>query len=130
MDYYEDTIQQDIVSKNQISYALLAGYEHKTFTLGAEYNNSYNFKFAEGKDMSGYSLYTTVPIYKEFSIYGRYDKLKAVGDWQSEKEGDMIILGFDYQPIKQILISPNFQSWKGVNYKRENYLLLSFQFKI
>ena len=129
-DYYDDMIQLNGETRDQFSYSLLAGYEHEKFTIGAEYNSSYNYQFAKGKDMRGYSLYATVPLCKEFSVYGRFDMLESSNNWVSDRAGNMIIAGFDYQPIKQIRISPNFQSWKGANSKRENYLLLSFEFKV
>ena len=129
-DSYDDMIGIDGETKDQMSYALFVGYEHKRFTVGAEYNSSYNYQFAKGKDMRGYSLYATVPIRKGVSVYGRFDMLKSSNNWESERAGNMIIAGFDYQPIKQIRISPNFQSWKGVNSQRENYLLLSLELKI
>ena len=47
-----------------------------------------------------------------------------------DNEGHAIICGFEYSPIRQIRISPNYQSWKSSKGKRENFLLLSVECKI
>lgn len=130
LDYYENMLVDLPQTKDQRSYALLAGYEHKLLNVGAEYNHSYNYQFGSGEDMSGYSFYATVSVYKDFCLFSRFDHLKAMGDWNSTREGSMIIAGFDYQPIKQVRISPNYQSWKGQDSNRAHYLLLSVEFKL
>lgn len=41
-----------------------------------------------------------------------------------------ILAGFEYSPIRQIRISPNFQSMKAKNGKSENYILLSVECRL
>lgn len=128
-DYYQDMLSLT-ESQDQISYALFAGYEHEKFSVGAEYNKSYNFQFAENIDMSGYSFYSTVPLYKKLDIYGRYDLLKPNKIQNSAFDGDAIIVGVDYAPTTFFRLSPNFQSMKIGNQKRANYILMSLELKI
>ena len=64
-------------------------------------------------------------------LFGRFDLLDAAGAKIGNViEGHTIIGGFEYSPIRQVRISPNYQSWKSRNGRRENYLLLSVECKI
>lgn len=63
-------------------------------------------------------------------LFGRFDLLDATGGNTNISEGHTIIGGFEYAPIRQVRISPNYQSWKARNGRRENYLLLSVECKI
>ncbi len=116
--------------KDQYSLALFAGYAHRLFSVGAEFNKSYNHYFISGADLTGYSVYSTVPLYKKWQCYGRFDLLDASQDDMIQREGNLIILGVDYRPIPYLRLSPNFQSWKGKGQERNNYLLVSVELKI
>ena len=64
-------------------------------------------------------------------LFGRFDLLDAAGAKTGNvSEGHTIIGGFEYSPIRPVRISPNYQSWKARNGRRENYLLLSVECKI
>ena len=116
--------------KDQYSLALFAGYAHRLFSVGAEFDKSYNHRFISGADLTGYSVYSTVPLYKAWKWYGRFDLLDASLNDITQREGNLIILGVDYQPIPYLRLSPNFQSWKGKGQARNNYLLVSVELKI
>lgn len=118
------------IQKDQYSLATFAGYQNQYFSIGAEYNRISNYKFDSKLDANGYSVYTTINITPKMHIYGRFDYFDTVGDLGDDNEGNTIICGFEYSPIKQIRISPNYQSWKSSNGKRENFLLLSVECKI
>ena len=119
------------VQKDQYSVAAFAGYSNSWFSLGAEYNRAFNYKFSSGTDVNGYSVYTTVNIASKMHLFGRFDQLDAVRDNTNNViGGHTIIGGFEYSPIRQVRISPNYQSWKARNGRRENYLLLSVECKI
>lgn len=108
---------------DQYSVAAFAGYRCNRFPLGAEYNRAFNFKFASGIDVNGYSGYTTINIAPKMNLYGRFDLLDAVGkDAGTINTGHAIIAGFEYSPIKQIRISPNYQTWNANGGSRENFL--------
>ena len=117
--------------KDQYSIAAFAGYSHSRVFFGAEYNRAFNYKFSPETDVNGYSVYTTIKINSKIHLYGRFDLLDATEENQNTvKEGHTIIGGFEYAPIKQVRISPNYQSWKAKSGKRENYLLMSIECKI
>lgn len=116
---------------DQYSVAAFAGYRCNRFPLGAEYNRAFNFKFASGIDVNGYSGYTTINIAPKMNLYGRFDLLDAVGkDAGTINTGHAIIAGFEYSPIKQIRISPNYQTWNANGGSRENFLLLNVECKL
>lgn len=125
--YLEDNM---VKRDKQYSIASFAGYANKYFSIGAEYNRVFNYKFDSKQDANGYSAYTTINITPKMHIYGRFDYFDTAGNMKYDNEGHAIICGFKYSPIRQIRISPNYQSWKSSKGKRENFLLLSVECKI
>lgn len=125
--YLEDNM---VKRDKQYSIASFAGYANKYFSIGVEYNRVFNYKFDSKQDANGYSAYTTINITPKMHIYGRFDYFDTAGNMKYDNEGHAIICGFEYSPIKQIRISPNYQSWKSSKGKRENFLLLSVECKI
>lgn len=125
--YLEDNM---VKRDKQYSIASFAGYANKYFSIGAEYNRVFNYKFDSKQDANGYSAYTTINITPKMHIYGRFDYFDTAGNIKYDNEGHAIICGFEYSPIRQIRISPNYQSWKSSKGKRENFLLLSVECKI
>lgn len=123
-------IEDNVVQKDQYSIAAFVGYDNKYFSIGAEYDRAFNYKFNSNLNANGYSVYTTVNITPKMHIYGRFDYFDTIGDIEHGLDGHTIICGFEYSPVEQIRISPNYQSWKTPNGKRENYLLLSLECKI
>jgi hypothetical protein len=107
---YYDFIEKDDVTQN--SLALFAGYTGKGFNLGAEYNKLINHKNSEGEGLTGLSFYGTVKLNKKWKFFGRYDDLVSnMNDWNIYKDGNLIIAGFEFSPVKGIKISPNYQGW-------------------
>lgn len=123
-------IDGDIIQKDQYSIATFVGYRNRYFSVGAEYNRVFNYTFDSQLDVNGYSVYTTINITPQLHIYGRFDYFDTVGNRQSNEDRQAIILGLEYAPIKQISISPNYQSRKSFKDKRENFLLVSIACKI
>lgn len=101
--------------KDQETLALFAGYKHKFFSVGAEYNNQFNTKFKKDNDQEGYSIYATGNVCKKFAIFARYDYLDKAS----------YIGGLQYEPIKYLRISPNYQSLNG-----KDFVYLSIEFKL
>lgn len=116
--------------KNQQTLAAFAGYKHDYFSVGAEYNMQMNTKFKDGKDQNGFSIYATGNINKKFALFARYDSLTSSDDWNAKSDGNNIIAGLQYTPIKYLKISPNVQSWKGKDAKSNSYIFLNIEFKL
>lgn len=123
-------IDERVFQKKQYSLATFIGYQNKYLSIGAEYNRAFNYKFNSNTDVNGYSVYTTINIAPKMHIYGRFDYFDTAGNMKYDNEEHAIICGFEYSLIKQIRISPNYQSWKLSKGKRENFLLLSVECKI
>ena len=74
-----------------------------------------NYAFQKNNKLYGISLYTTYNITNKYDVYLRYDKLysNTIDDkkWNIEKDGQKIIAGITYSPIKYIRISANYQDW-------------------
>ena len=127
----------DIAGKNgdgegiesQQNLAFFAGYKHKLFSLGAEYNQMFNTKSKEDKDQNGYSAYSTVKLAEKFDAFGRYDNLASKDDW-SRADGQRILIGIQYSPIKQLKIAPNFSTWNPRDGKSSAFAYLNIEFKL
>lgn len=108
----------DVIKKNDVSQqslAFFAGYKGKDFSMGAEYNKQINNKNVDGKDLTGFSIYGTYKLDKKWKIFGRFDDLASNelmgSDWNIAKDGNVIIAGFEYTPVKGLKIAPNYQGW-------------------
>ena len=110
---YYDFIKKQGVSQQSI--ALFAGYTGKNLSLGAEYNRFLNAKNATDKNLNGYSFYTTYTTKNKSKIFARYDLVNsnelAGSNWNLNKDGSLIILGYEFSPVKGVKIAPNYQGW-------------------
>jgi len=67
-----------------------------------------------GKDYSGVSIFSAVRVAEKFSVFVRYDNIGSVtlegetDPWNLSKNGTNLFIGFDYSPVKNVRIGPNF----------------------
>lgn len=121
--------------KNQYILALFAGYMNETVSCGAEYNHLYNKGFIENKDYYGYSFYSSVKIASKFRVYGRYDLTESTKpdnfteDW-NDLDGQLMIVGVEFRPMKQLKISPNIRNLNPTRSKSEQYIYINIDFSI
>lgn len=115
--------------KDQQNLAFFAGYKHKLFSLGGEYNQMFNTKSKEDKDQNGYSIYSTVKLAEKFDAFGRYDNLASKDDWSSA-DGQRVLIGIQYSPIKQLKIAPNYSTWNPRDGKSSSFAYLNIEFKL
>lgn len=116
-------------AKAQQSMALFAGYKHQWFSLGLEYNKLWNSDFVDKQDKTGYSAYATIYLNKKFSVFGRYDDLTS-RDHYFKGDQRRSIVGLQYEPLRYLRISPNFQTVNPANGKSSNFLFVNVEFKI
>ena len=129
---YYDLASKNIegdATKDQQNLAFFAGYKHELFSIGAEYNKMYNTKFKEDHDQFGYSVYSTIKLEDQFNLFGRYDNLGSKDDWSSA-DGQRILVGVQYAPIKQLKIAPNFSTWNPRDGKSSSFVYLNIEFKL
>ena len=90
----------------------------------------------DGHDIYGTSFYTLYKPCKDFMIFGRFDDLKSKAlegqsdPWQLNKDGQLIIAGLEYTPIKGVKITPNIRYWNPAdNSAATTFAYLNFEFK-
>jgi hypothetical protein len=104
-----------ISDSSQSTLATFAGVKFDKFNLGAEYNYQINNGLRKGYDQSGYSFYGTYVISNKFKVLGRYDHAESVllegatNPWNIKKDGDFLIGGLEYSPIKSVNFALNYQ---------------------
>lgn len=124
------TIVENPTVKN---IALFAGYDLNKLKFGAEYNKMFDARrftdAALDHDLSGFSIYSTYSINEKFDVFGRYDFLESnkigssTNNWNVNNDGNTIILGAQYSPIKGLRSSLNYRL---MNYKLNTIQDLSF----
>lgn len=125
----------DAKYRNQYIMSVFAGYMNKFFSCGIEYNHLYNKGFIKGKDYYGYSLYASTKLASKFRAYGRYDLTKSATpnnfneNW-NDLDGQLMIVGVEFQPIKQIKISPNIRNTNPSRNKSEQSFYINVDFSI
>jgi len=108
-------------SKAITSMALFAGYKAADFRIGAEYNKlnngtAYATPSVDHK-LNGVSFYSTYVINKKFEVLARFDQMKsntlagAATAWNSAKDGNLIIAGLQYAPVKGLKLALNYQGY-------------------
>lgn len=127
--YYDRYDGNEEGAKTQQSMALFAGYKHKWFSLGLEYNKLWAADFVANQDQTGYSAYASVYASKKFTVFGRYDDLTSK-DHYFKGDQRRAVVGVQYEPIKQVRISPNFQTVNPADGRSSSYLFLNVEFKL
>ena len=74
----------------------------------------------ESQDQSGVSFYGSYQV-KRTRFFGRYDQLLSVNigsdvdPWNSGKDGQLFIAGIEFNPVKGLMVTPNYQGWIPAN---------------
>jgi hypothetical protein len=120
---------------HEMIFSGFAGYECNRFRIGAEYNHQLNYKFNEGYNRYGYSVYSTIRISEKWEIFGRYDQLfsnilpEQEIPWNLAGDGSAVIAGVQFTPIKYVHLALDYQDW--VEYARngssEPYIYLNIE---
>jgi len=138
---YVDT-QNSASSEALTSVALFAGYEISNWRLGAEFNKLQNGKKysspIDNHDLDGFSVYSTYVINKKVEVFGRFDQLSSntlVGDttaWNNSKDGNQLIAGIQYAPVKGLKFALNYQgfSFDNSTLDNESLVFLNAEFKL
>ena len=92
-----------------VNMAGFIGYKHENFTLGAEYNHMLNASGKMGNDQFGYSVFGSVNLPKEVSLYARFDDLYSKDNWNISKDEQAAILGAQFKLGNYVKIAPNFR---------------------
>ncbi|MFR9166731.1 MAG: hypothetical protein ACLVKO_11125 [Dysgonomonas sp.] len=121
--------------KNQYTLSLFAGYQNDLFSFGGEYNRVFNKGFIEDKDFYGVSFYATVNFLPKWNAYVRYDLADSampstfIEQW-SDLDGQLVMGGVEFRPLKQLKISPNFRNINPDRGESEQYLFVNLEFNL
>ncbi len=112
---YFDSMKKD--EANQQTTEVFAVYENKTFKLLGSYTHQNDHGLVLGNEYSGYTFSGSLFL-KNVTLIGRYDKLEsvtkssAIRPWNIAKDGQFFLAGFEFVPVKGVMVSPNYQGWK------------------
>jgi hypothetical protein len=121
----------------QQSLATLLAFTTEKLVLAGEYNYQTNNKMINGQDLYGTSFYATYKPKSNLKLFARYDGLNSkeiegeTEPWQIVKDGQLMLAGVEYSPVKGIKITPNVRFWNPTMEDVENvtYLYLSAELK-
>jgi hypothetical protein len=120
----------------QQTLALYVGYKAEKLTIGAEYNYQMNHKRNAAHDLTGVSIYGSY-LMKKIRLFGRYDILSSptlstdTDPWNYAKDGQLIIAGVEFRPVRGLIVTPNYQGWipaDGGGVSHSAYLSLEIKF--
>ncbi len=123
VDYMGDEVKQQ-------SLATFFAYTGKKIVVGAEYNYQRNYDMVDGQDFYGTSFYATFKPSDKIKIFGRFDDLNSVtieGEskpWQIGKDGQLLMAGIEFNPIKGVKLTPNYRLWNSDDESNPNTTLL------
>ncbi len=118
----------DVMGKDtkQQSVAGFLAYNNNKIMVAAEYNYQKNFRKIEKKDIYGISFFSSFKPTEKIKIFARYDKLNSTtleGEskpGQLDVNGQYIIAGIEYSPIKGVKFAPNFRNWSPDDETKSN----------
>jgi hypothetical protein len=103
------------------TFNVFAGYSAKKFRIGAEYTAQFDGKKfnqqAADHDIFGISAFAIYNINKKFELFVDYLDIRSnvlEGDdrpWDYERDGEVIIGGIQYAPVKGIKMALNYRNY-------------------
>ncbi|GEM_PF-294746 len=131
--YHNKTTGIDSLSTEQM-FSVFAGCKFsEQFRVGGEFNYMNHLNNDSGTDSYGFSVFSAYHITESMQLFVRYDRLL----YESENllptnlaNGNTIIGGLSYAPVKGINLSMNYQSWipDAENNSQQNNILLSMEY--
>ncbi|MDR1882345.1 MAG: porin [Prevotella sp.] len=141
--YNDDETQRDALPagitgtkyRDQYSLSLFAGYQDRKISGGVEYNRVYNKGFIDKKDYYGYSAYASAKIAPKWRAFARYDLMDSSGPdnfispWNNS-DGQLMMVGAEFQALKQLKIAPNFRNINADRSKAEQYFFINMEINL
>ena len=121
--YYDNMNNKDTSLTNdyradQSTYSAFIGYKFKKkFRIAGEYNYQKQFQNIAGKDLFGFSFYSTYVISKKIEVFGRVDLLNSnklegeTENWFYKGDGTLYMGGVQYNPVKGVKLAVNYRNW-------------------
>jgi len=120
---------------HEMIFSGFIGYRLEKLRIGAEYNHQLNYRFYDGHNRYGYSIYSTYEFSDKWEIFARYDQLYSnilpedELPWNLADDGSTVIGGLQYTPISYVHLSLDYQDWVeyAQNGVSEPYLYLNIE---
>jgi hypothetical protein len=116
---------------DQKTISLFAGYQNDKISAGAEYNHVFNKGMVKNRNYYGYSFYASGKVADKWSVFARYDLMNSkVPEGFSQPwndDGQLIMVGTEFHPLKQIKIAPNFRNINPDRSKSKPYLFINLE---
>jgi hypothetical protein len=125
--FEEDSTLFSFPSQNTM--ALFVGYKAEALRLGAEYNTQSAHGNVEGADYNIVSAYGTYYVNDNVGVFARYDMVSCDEGGYDSKNGDYMIAGLEYRPVKGVSISVNLQGFTSEEEDAENSIFMNLQYK-
>ena len=109
MRFYASLNEAPDKGKEIVNYAMFAGYKHRYFSVGTEYNIMRNHNHTRGHNLYGFSLYASGAPTRWFEIYARTDGLMSNGSWNELNDEVAILAGVQFKLGEYVKIAPNFR---------------------
>ncbi len=134
--FYYDFINKDSVLQSTI--VSFAGFQTKSFNIGAEFNYRINEKHKEYQDRWGYSIYSLFRFAKKWEVFMRFDYLTSetlsgeTQGWNFIFDGSALLGGFQYSPISSLKLALSYRDWVPYppNLSSSNFLFLNLELKL
>ena len=116
--FYADYMGGDV---RQQSFSGFAAYRDNVLTIGAGYNYQQNVNMVEDRDRFGPSVFASYAPVPNIRVFGRFDRLSSntpAGEnepWQLHRDGQLIIAGVEYSPLRGVKFAPNYRMWNPEN---------------
>jgi len=117
--YYDS--QPSIENFNLVNTGYFIGYEKEKTRIGLEYNEMLNGKTykdpSKDHSLSGFSGYISQNFSENATIFFRYDSLGSnilsgsLDAWNSGKDGNLMILGFEHVVTKGFKLNLNYRNY-------------------
>lgn len=120
--------------------AFFAGYSAKKFRVGAEVDYQMDgkkyYQQAADHDILGMAVYGTYIINKKFEVFGEWLQFKSnkVGSadetWNYDKDGNILIAGIQYIPVKGVKLAANYRAflYDNPDIKTGSFLFMNLEF--
>ncbi len=109
-DTLSDTVVNNVARKN---LHFFAGYDHRYFRIGAEYNMRFASDYIKGDNATGLSVYAVGKVSPKLNIFCRYDRGVSSDKYNSafryEHDGQNVFAGVDYHVNRMVSIAPAIQ---------------------
>ena len=120
--------------------AFFTGYQTNKFRVGIEYDLQLNGKkfneIAEGHHLSGFSIYGSYYFAKKWEVFAQgieFISNKLTGEtenWNYEEDGNVVIAGVQYQPVKGVKTAINYRTflYDNASINDGHFVYLNFEF--